>query len=274
MQVTTKQLNQPYYQLSYTLYGKGTPVLLLHGYGEDSQIWHNQIEALSAHCLLIVPDLPGSGKSTITPKGLNEWLPNMRIESLAESINEIFMAENLTSCILLGHSMGGYIGLAFAELYPSKLRSLGLVHSTAYADSHEKKIVRQKSIQFIEENGGYTFFKTSMPNLFGKKFKETQAPIIEQLIDQSNNFESAVLVGYTRAMMNRPDRSAILASANFPILFIAGPEDIAAPLASVEAQATLPNKSYLNILDGVGHMGMLEAPYEMNLHLTNFIELV
>lgn len=274
MQVTTKQLNQPYYQLSYTLYGKGTPVILLHGYGEDSQIWHNQIEALAAHCLLIVPDLPGSGKSTITLKGLNEWLPNMRIESLAESINEIFMAENLTSCILLGHSMGGYIGLAFAELYPSKLRSLGLVHSTAYADSHEKKIVRQKSIQFIEENGGYTFFKTSMPNLFGKKFKETQAPIIEQLIDQSNNFESAVLVGYTRAMMNRPDRSAILASANFPILFIAGPEDIAAPLASVEAQATLPNKSYLNILDGVGHMGMLEAPYEMNLHLTNFIELV
>jgi pimeloyl-ACP methyl ester carboxylesterase len=274
MQVTTKQLNQPYYQLSYTLYGKGTPVILLHGYGEDSQIWHNQIEALATHCLLIVPDLPGSGKSTITPKGLNEWLPNMRIESLAESINEIFMAENLTSCILLGHSMGGYIDLAFAELYPSKLLALGLVHSTAYADSNEKKIVRQKSIQFIEENGGYTFFKTSMPNLFGKKFKETQWSIIEQLMNQSNNFETAVLVGYTRAMMNRPDRSAILASANFPILFIAGPEDIAAPLASVEAQATLPNKSYLNILDGVGHMGMLEAPNEMNLHLTNFIELV
>lgn len=99
MQVTTKQLNQPNYQLSYTVYGKGTPVVLLHGYGEDSQIWHNQIEALAAHCLLIVPDLPGSGKSTITPKGLNEWLPNMSIESLAESINELFIAENLTSSI-------------------------------------------------------------------------------------------------------------------------------------------------------------------------------
>lgn len=274
MQVTTKQLNQPNYQLSYTVYGKGTPVVLLHGYGEDSQIWHNQIEALAAHCLLIVPDLPGSGKSTITPKGLNEWLPNMSIESLAESINELFIAENLTSSILLGHSMGGYIGLAFAELYPSKLLALGLVHSSSYADNNEKKIIRQKSIQLIEENGGYTFFKTSTPNLFGKKFKETQAPIIEHLIDQSKDFESSVLVGYTRAMMNRPDRSAILASANFPILFIAGPEDIAAPLASVEAQATLPNKSYLNILDGVGHMGMLESPNEMNIHLINFIELV
>lgn len=274
MQTTTKQLNQPYYQLSYSVYGKGTPVVLLHGYGEDSKIWLNQISDLAAHCFLIVPDLPGSGNSSITEKGLDEWLPDMSIESLAESINQLMIAENVSSCILLGHSMGGYISLAFAELFPSKLLGLGLVHSTAYADSNEKKIVRQKSIQFIDENGGYTFFKTSMPNLFGKKFKETQGPIIEQLIDQSKNFESPILVGYTRAMMNRPDRSNVLTSANFPILFIAGPEDIAAPLKDVQEQATLPNKSYLTILDGVGHMGMLEAPHEMNLHLTNFIQLV
>jgi len=114
-------------------------VLLLHGYGEDSQIWNNQIEYLSTHCLLIVPDLPGSGKSSITAKGKEEWLPNLRIESLAHSMNEILIAENLAACILLGHSMGGYISLAFAELYPSKILALGLVHSTAYADSDEKK---------------------------------------------------------------------------------------------------------------------------------------
>ncbi|MBA4258406.1 MAG: alpha/beta hydrolase [Chitinophaga sp.] len=274
MQSTTKQLNQPYYQLSYSVYGKGTPVVLLHGFGEDSQIWLNQIADLAAHCFLIVPDLPGSGKSAITEKGFDEWLPDMSIESLAQSINQLLIAENVSACILLGHSMGGYIALAFAELFPSKLLGLGLVHSTAYADNNEKKIVRQKSIQFIEENGGYTFFKASMPNLFGKKFKETQSPIIEQLIDQSKKFESPILAGYTRAMMNRPDRSTVLASANFPILFIAGPEDIAAPLKDVQEQATLPNKSYLNILDGVGHMGMLEAPHEMNNHLTNFIQLV
>ncbi|WP_439505495.1 alpha/beta fold hydrolase [Sediminibacterium sp.] len=274
MQANIKQLNRQDYQLSYSVYGKGTPVVLLHGYGEDSQIWLNQIAHLSAHCLLIVPDLPGSGKSSITAKGLDEWLPNMSIDSLAQSINQLLIAENVSACILLGHSMGGYIGLAFAELYPSKLLGLGLVHSTAFADNNEKKIVRQKSIQFIAENGGSAFFKTSMPNLFGKKFKENQAHIIEQLINQSKNFESSILIGYTRAMMNRPDRSTVLGSANFPILFIAGPEDIAAPLKDVQEQATLPNKSYLTILDGVGHMGMLEAPHEMNLHLTNFIQLV
>jgi pimeloyl-ACP methyl ester carboxylesterase len=269
-----KQINHPHYQLSYCVYGKGTPVLLLHGYGEDSQIWNNQIEYLSTHCLLIVPDLPGSGKSSITAKGKEEWLPNLRIESLAHSMNEILIAENLAACILLGHSMGGYISLAFAELYPSKILALGLVHSTAYADSDEKKITRQKSIQFLEENGGHTFFKASMPNLFGKKFKETQAAAIEELIEQSKAFDTPILVAYTQAMMHRTNKTAVLQLALFPVLFVAGPEDIAAPLTDVQAQATVPIKSYLEIIEGVGHMGMLEAPQQMNQHLSRFIHLI
>lgn len=269
-----KQINHSYYQLSYTVYGKGKPVILLHGYGEDSQIWKNQIEYLANHCLLIVPDLPGSGKSTITLQGMEEWLPNMSIETMAQCMNEILIAEKIAACIMLGHSMGGYISLAFAQLFPSKLLALGLVHSTAYADSDEKKIVRQKSIQFLEENGGYTFFKTSMPNLFGKKFKENHARVIEQLIEQSKAFETAALVAYTRAMMQRTNKVNVLASALFPILFVAGPEDIAAPLTDIQVQATVPIKSYLEIIEGVGHMGMLEAPQEMNQHLSRFIHLI
>lgn len=269
-----KQINHPHYLLNYKVYGKGRPVVLLHGYGEDSQIWENQIEYLANHCLLIVPDLPGSGKSTITDQGMEEWLPNMGIESMAQCINEILIAEKIAACIMLGHSMGGYISLAFAQLYPSKLLALGLVHSTAYADSNEKKIVRQKSIQFLEENGGYTFFKTSMPNLFGKKFKATQATVIDQLVEQSKAFETRVLVAYTSAMMERTNKTAVLESALFPILFVAGPEDIAAPLTDIQAQATVPIKSYLEVIEGVGHMGMLEAPKEMNQHLSRFIHLI
>jgi len=269
-----KQIKLPHYHLNYTIYGKGTPIVLLHGYGEDSRIWENQIDYLANHCLLIVPDLPGSGKSTLTSKGIEDWLPKMSIESLAESIHELLLAENLTKCILLGHSMGGYIGLAFAERFPANLLGLGLVHSTAYADSDEKKITRQKSIQFLEENNGHIFFKASMPNLFGKKFKETQASVIEQLIEQSKAFETRVLVGYTRAMMQRTNKTELLQSALFPILFVAGPEDIAAPLTDIQAQATVPIKSYLEVIEGVGHMGMLEAPQIMNQHLSRFIHLI
>ncbi|OYZ00594.1 MAG: hypothetical protein B7Y37_09250 [Sphingobacteriia bacterium 28-36-52] len=274
MQAIQKQLNNTDYQLSYAVYGKGTPVVLLHGYGEDSQIWENQIAVLSAHCLLIVPDLPGSGKSTITLKGLEQWLPNMSMESLARSINELLIAENLTACMLLGHSMGGYISLAFAKLFPSKLLGLGLVHSTAYADSDEKKLVRQKSIQFLKENGGYTFFKASIPNLFGKQFKATQATVIDQLVEKSKAFETGVLVAYTKAMMERTNKTAVLELAQYPVLFVAGPEDIAAPLTDIQEQATVPINSYLEVIEGVGHMGMLEAPHEMNQHLSRFIHLI
>lgn len=269
-----KQIKQPHYLLSYKVYGKGTPVVLLHGYGEDSQIWENQIDYLAKHCLLIVPDLPGSGKSIITPQGMLEWLPNLSMELLAQSIHTLLQTENIANCIVLGHSMGGYIGLAFAQLYSSKLLGLGLVHSTAYADSDEKKIVRQKSIQFLEANNGYTFFKTSMPNLFGKKFKETHATVIEDLIEQSKAFGTAVLVAYTRAMMQRTNKTEVLQSALYPVLFVAGPEDIAAPLTDIQAQATVPIKSYLEVIEGVGHMGMLEAPQIMNQHLSRFIHLI
>lgn len=274
MQKIVKQINHPNYLLSYSVYGKGTPVMLLHGYGEDSTIWEHQCEFLSEHCLLIVPDLPGSGKSTISSKGLNDWLPNMSIEDLANSVHEVLVVENIDQCIMLGHSMGGYITLAFAELFPKKLIGLGLVHSTAFADSEEKKNIRQKSMQFLQEHGGFAFFKTSMANLFGKAFKEEHPQNIESLIEKTKAFDTPVLIGYTNAMMRRTDKSTVLKHATIPVLFVAGPEDIAAPLTDIQQQATLPNKSYLEIIESVGHMGMIEAPETLNQHLVRFIHLI
>lgn len=269
-----KKIQQANYELSYRIYGSGKPVLLIHGYGEDSSIWENQVDTLASFCKVIVPDLPGFGLSSITPEGKQHWLPQLTIEALAQCINEIMIAEAISKATLLGHSMGGYIALAFAANYPQKINALGLVHSTAYADSEEKKLVRQKSMQFILTNGGLAFFKTSMINLFGKTFQANHLDKIESLITSTNQFDAAVLVAYTKAMMERVNQSPLLSSATFPILFIAGPEDIAAPLTDVQAQATLPNKSYLEVMEGVGHMGMIEAPELMSHHLSKFIRLI
>lgn len=274
MQKIVKQINHPHYSLNYSVYGKGTPVILLHGYGEDSTIWELQCEALSAHCLLIVPDLPGSGKSIISPKGHADWLPNLSIKDLAKSIDEILLIENIPSCIILGHSMGGYISLAYASLFPQKLGGMGLVHSTAFADSEEKKKLRLKSIEFLQEHGGFAFFKTSMANLFGKKFRNNHPEMIEAQIEKTKAFDTPILIGYTKAMMLRTDKTAVLKQATFPVLFAAGTEDIAAPLTDIQQQATLPNKSYLEIMESVGHMGMIEAPDTLNQHLVKFIHLI
>lgn len=273
MSVKTSQLKTPYYSLHYRIIGKGQPVFLVHGYGEDSRIWNNQIETLSAFCQLIVLDLPGSGQSVITSKGMSEWLPELSMDDLAECLHEIVHAEDLAPAVVLGHSMGGYIALSFARHYPNHLKALGLVHSTAYADSEEKKSVRLKSMEFIRENGGHALFKTTMVNLFGEAFRSSNSAAIQELVEATKAFDPQVLIAYTRAMMLRPDQSDLLSYMRQPVLFIAGPEDIAAPLTDLKQQATIPNKSYLKVMEGVGHMGMLEAPSEMNRHLSGFIQL-
>lgn len=272
MSIQNKQFNTPYYSIHYRIIGQGQPVFLVHGYGEDSRIWNNQIETLSAICQLIVLDLPGSGQSVITTKGMAEWLPKLSIDDLAECIHEIVHAEDVAPAVVLGHSMGGYIALSFARHYPNHLKALGLVHSTAYADSEEKKSVRLKSMEFIRENGGYALFKTTMVNLFGEAFRSSNPASIQELVEATKAFDPQVLIAYTRAMMQRPDRSELLRYLPQPVLFIAGPEDIAVPLTDLEQQAKIPGRSYFHIMDNVGHMGMLESPKQMNQYLSAFIQ--
>ncbi len=271
----------------YTIYGEGIPVVLLHGFGEDSSIWNRQVSFLQQHCKLIVPDLPGTGNSQWGIVN-GEWSMVNRaedsltihdspfttpsIDHLADAIYELLLQENILSCYLLGHSMGGYITLALAEKYPSLLKGFGLIHSTAFADSEEKKKNRVRGIELIEQYGGHSFLRTTIPNLFGEKFKETDSTSINQLIEQSKTFSTLSLQAYYYAMMKRPDRSHVLKSNPLPVLFVMGTEDVAAPLNDVLQQSHLPLISYIHILDGIGHMGMWESTDRMNQLLLSFIQ--
>ncbi len=149
-------------EIFYKVLGSGQPVVLLHGFAEDNNIWEEQVDFLQPHCHLILPDLPGSGKSQMLQKD------NVTIEDYATCINALLENEDIDRCLLLGHSMGGYITLAFAELYPGKLQAFGFVNSTAFADNEEKKSVRQKGIKMIAEHGVYPFLKNTAPNLFSE----------------------------------------------------------------------------------------------------------
>src|SRR5438309_1230925 len=130
--------------------GEGPAVVLLHGFAEEGRIWKKQFGFFSGYRLLI-PDLPGSGGS--------EGTEDMTMEGLARSIHDFLEQLSVKKSILIGHSMGGYITLAFAEKYPEQLCGFGLFHSTAFADSEEKKETRRKGIRFIEEHGAYEFLK-------------------------------------------------------------------------------------------------------------------
>jgi pimeloyl-ACP methyl ester carboxylesterase len=168
--------------------------------------------------------------------------------------------------------MGGYITLAFAEKYPSLLIGFGLIHSTAFADSEEKRKTREKGITFMEEHGAQAFLKTSIPNLFAARFKKIHPEKVAALIAQAAHFTKEALQQYYRAMILRPDRRAVLESNPLPVLFVMGTEDMAVLLEEVLQQTHLPVKSYIHILPDTGHMGMWEMPDQLSRFIVDFIK--
>jgi pimeloyl-ACP methyl ester carboxylesterase len=254
--------------ISYCVYGEGKPVVLLHGFAEDGTIWNNQLNFLKHHCRLIIPDFPGSGRSGILQGA------EVGIVEYADCIYALLENESIDNCIMIGHSMGGYITLALAEKYQAKLSGFGLVNSTAFEDSGEKKLMRQKGIQLMEEYGVFPFLKNTTPNLFFNKFKQEHPEIVDALIEEGKKFTTLALVQYYKAMMNRPNRTEVLKTSEVPVFFVIGSEDVAAPLNDLLEQVHLPGVSHIHILEDIGHMSMLEAPDELNKHLLKFIEAV
>ena len=249
-------------QLHYEVIGEGPTLMLVHGFGEDSSVWRFQREAFPGF-RVILPDLPGSGAS--------ELIDDMSMEGLADSLLAILDQEKIDQCIMIGHSMGGYVALAFAEKYENRLKGLGLFHSTAFADSEAKIETRQKGIAFIQEHGAFAFLRTSTPNLFGPLSKESHKNLIEEQVQRSKTFTNAALIRYYESMIKRPDRTHVLKATTLPVLFIAGRHDAAVPLQDSLQQCHISALSYVHILEDSGHMGMLEQAIESNRYLLDYI---
>jgi pimeloyl-ACP methyl ester carboxylesterase len=252
---------------SYRISGKGKPVILLHGFGEDGNIWQNQLEELSKYFQCIVPDLPGTGISNAAFSNLTD----LSIEALAEKIKEIAHMEKIRTFTILGHSMGGYITLAFAEKYPGMLNGFGLIHSSAYADNEEKINTRKRSIEFIRNLGAAKFLEQMIPGLYGERFKSECFDQISQHITRSLGFDAEVLITYYEMMIKRPDRTQLLSSFQKPILFIMGTEDKAVNLSDSLAQCHLPVESHIEILESSGHMGMIENSERTTIAMKKFL---
>lgn len=248
--------------IHYRLVGKGKPVVLIHGFGEDGNVWNDFVAGLQDNYKFIIPDLPGSGKSEMF---VGE---NISIEDYADVIKEILDLENLVKTTMIGHSMGGYITLAFAEKYSSLLNGFGLFHSSAFADDDSKIQTRRKTITFIQKNGAYKYLETAIPNLFADR----QHPSINKMIKNGKNFTGEALIQYLHAMINRPDRTQILKSFTKPVLFIIGGNDTAIPLQVSLQQCHLPLISQVHILQNAAHMGMLEEKDKSQHIVSSFLQ--
>ncbi|MGG3467022.1 alpha/beta hydrolase [Neobacillus pocheonensis] len=251
--------------IAYVDQGEGEPIVLLHGFCGSSRYWEKVIHELSTIYRVIVPDLPGHGQS-------DPFKYECTIDDFAEKLKALMDQLNIQTVTMFGHSLGGYISLAFAEKYSDRLKGFSLVHSTAFPDSDEAKKGRAANAEKIKKDGIQPFIEGLIPKLF--------AP------DNQNKtyVETAKEIGFTTspkgarstliAMKDRPDRNKVLEETNLPVLLIAGEHDQIIP-----AEKTFSvRKSNIrqSVIKNVGHMSMYEDPKEllsdMKLFLSNIYE--
>ncbi len=249
--------------ISYMAGGEGHAVVLLHGFGVDSTVWLEQINYLQKSYRVIAPDLPGIGVSELTS--------DVSMEGVAAIVKEILEAEEIEKATVIGHSLGGYIALAFAEKYPQRLSGLGLFHSTATGDNDEKKASRQKGIEFAGKHGAKPFLETTAPKMFATGTKSDNQELYERFMNQLPEMTKEAVTGYYEAMMQRPDRLEVLRTVKVPVLFIYGKQDEIIPLDQTIEQASIPSISVVNILKKSGHLGMIEEPGEANKAIEDFL---
>lgn len=236
-------------EISYERRGAGTPLMLVHGFPLDHTLWNETASLLEGDFDLILPDLRGFGGSTTieTP-----YLMSDMADDLAAILDHLGIGKTA----LAGHSMGGYVALAFAKKYPHRVSGLALVSSQTAADAPDRKEGRYKTAQDVAEKGVEVVADAMTPKLSSNA--EVQAFARVSILRQGK----AGVIGALKAMAEREDSMPILSSFDFPVVLIHGDADALIPLEKAqEIKEALPDAK-LVILQGAGHLPMMELPGE------------
>lgn len=241
--------------------------MLLHGYCERKEIWRDVVDFVSPSATVLAPDLPGFGDNPALTAPTT-------IDEMAEQLHAWLQEQGIRQGILIGHSLGGYVSLAFAEKHPEWMMGLGIFQSTAYADTPEKQQKRSQTMDFLARHGMESFAGPFVRNLF----YQPDLPQLKPTVDSITAFAQATPVHtaleVSQAMRDRPDRTHVLRQATYPVLFVAGREDQAVPLATLQEQFLLPTRSVaIHILPDTGHMAMAEAPQATSHILKSWVEM-
>ncbi len=234
-------------KIAYRIDGEGIPLVLIHGFCEDSTIWDKFITGLKG-IQTIRPDISGFGESDL--------MKNNSIEDMADSVKAILDAENIKKCIMIGHSLGGYAALAFMEKYGNMLEGIGLFHSSPFADTDEKKQERLKSIHFIEKNGHIVYVKQLIPRLFAELFASSNEFLINSLIYKASFYHTESILSALNAMKQRIDYANVIKKSSIPVLIIVGKLDKSILYSISKKMLDLPQLADIHILSKVAHMGL------------------
>jgi pimeloyl-ACP methyl ester carboxylesterase len=234
-------------------------IVFLHGFGEDASIWKDFIELLPKEHTYLTPDFSHL-KSCFSITEYAEWLKKELDKSQIEEM------------VLIGHSMGGYISLEFAELHPDQILGLGLFHSSAAPDSEEKREARDKTIQFLIKHDTDLFIKHFYPNMFNEKFKQIRPELISDNILKFSQIPNEALLAATLAMKGRKGQLDCISDFNFPIFQIIGELDTFVNYKDALEQTVHIKHPNVLLLHSISHAGMYERPEVCANYIADFIE--
>jgi len=250
--------------INFKVKGEGFPVILIHGFCENLEMWNDVQYHLSAQYKTYALDLPGFGQSPLLTDSIS-------LENVATIIKEWCQKQGITEAVFIGHSLGGYVSLAIAKLYPELIKGFGLIHSTAFADTEEGKVNRDKVIAFIEKHGHEKWIETFAPSLFAKENLARCEKDVELIRQMGINTSQGSIIAYTQAMRDRKDRFEVWKSIAPHCLLIGGTEDIRIGPAVSEEHIYAREKVDGYILSGIGHMGMFEDRNQFMVILEKYL---
>ncbi len=224
-------------------------------------MWNQMIPELSLKYQLISIDLLGHGET-----GNLGYVHSMEMQ--AEIVMHIINKLKINKCVIIGHSMGGYVALEFAQLYPQYLQGLCLMNSTALPDTKEKKMNRDRGINVVKYNPEL-FVRMAIPNLFSEENKTVYPIEIEEITNEALKISQQGIIAAMEGMKIRIDRTKLYQSLNLPIQMIIGKQDPALDYNSLILQTKSTKVEVIEFPDG--HMSHIENKDALKKTLNKFI---
>ena len=239
------------HQIFFTDSGSGPALVLLHGYLESSEVWNGFAEKLATDFRVIAIDLPGHGQSDIFGEVHT-------MEFIVGAVKDLL--ENLTTgkIFLVGHSLGGYVAMAFLELFPEMLSGYCLFHSHPFADSAAALEKRKREIEIVKMGKKHLIYPDNIKRMFADVNLDKFAEELQRSKDIASRIPGEGIIAVLNGMMQRPSRVTVMEEGKVPCLWILGEMDNYIPYDTITGGINLPDNAEVAILRKSGHMGFIE----------------
>jgi pimeloyl-ACP methyl ester carboxylesterase len=238
-------------RINYSDSGSGEVIILLHGYLESSEVWNGFAEKLRSEFRVISVDLPGCGLSDI-------YGDVHSMEFMARAVRELIKSLGIKKIFLTGHSLGGYVALAFLEFFPDNLSGYCLFHSQPFPDTPAALEKRRREIEIVKMGKKNLMYPDNVIRMFAPTNLETFSDALQRSKDIASRISGEGIIAVLNGMMIRPSRLSLMEEGKVPCLWILGSMDNYIPCEFIQTMVSLPANARVVVLKNSGHLGFIE----------------